>query len=202
MTITHEHIQTMCPSIKDIADKFIPFINKYSEQFGITTKLRMAHFLAQVCHESGEFRHTEENLNYSAERLLSVFPKYFNAKRAAQYAHKPFAIGSRIYANRMGNGDEVTQEGYKYRGRGLIQITGKNNYESYNKVCDYDVLFNPDILAQPEEAVRSAMWFWKSRGLNELADSDNLNAITKRINGGFNGLSQRKLYYLRIKVAL
>lgn len=209
MTITTDILRKIAPTRSAIDfSAYADFITLYASEFGITSKLRMAHFLAQVTHESGEFRYTEENLNYSAERLLKVFPKYFNQKRAQQYAHKPFAIGARVYANRMGNGEEATLDGFTYRGRGLIQLTGRDNYRAFNDYLhslgsvDIDVVKNPDEVAKPELAVCSAMWFWSSRGLNRLADSDDLKLITRKINGGTNGLAQRQLYLLRAKTAL
>lgn len=180
--------------------QFVKAFNEYSDAFGLTTKLRVCHFLAQIAHESGELSHTEENLNYSSDSLRRVFPKYFpTAALAAAYAHKPMQIANRVYANRMGNGDEASGDGYKYKGRGLIQLTGKNNYSNYEKsgYCNGKVTEHPEWLAQYPGALKSAMWFWKANNLNRYADEDKAETVTRRINGGLNGYAQR-LYYLRV----
>lgn len=173
--------------------------------FGINTDLRLSHFLAQCCHESGHFKHLSENLNYSSDGLLKIFKKYFiNEGVAKDYARKPEKIASRVYANRMGNGDENTKEGYKYRGRGYIQLTGKNNYTNFGKYINEDIAGNPDLVSTPKYALMSAAWFWKVGKLSEIADKGNsleiVTQITKKVNGGTLGLDERyKLfneYYL------
>lgn len=162
------------------------------EKYNVKTPLRLAHFMAQIDHESG-LKPVEENLNYSAKRLLEVFTKYFISKEDAErYANKPLKIASRVYANRMGNGAEITQEGYKYRGRGFIQLTGKDNYKSISKDTGIDYLSFPDKLLNEADAMISALWFWNKKGLNKLADKDDILGITKAINGGLNGISHRK----------
>lgn len=158
---------------------------------GINTPLRLAHFMAQIHHESG-LKPISENLNYSAQGLLSTFKKYFDAKTVNEYQRKPEKIANKVYANRMGNGNEQSGEGWKYRGRGFIQITGKENYFKLANDTDLDCLKNPDLLLQEPNAMISAIWFWKVNKLNALADADNIEAITKRINGGLNGLADRK----------
>lgn len=161
-------------------------------KFGLNTALRISHFMAQIEHES-VLKPINENLNYSAERLLQVFPKYFiSSVDANRYARQPIKIGSRVYANRMGNGSEATQEGYKYRGRGFIQLTGKDNYKALSSDTGIDYLNNPDLLLNETDALNSALWFWNKNGLNKLADKDDILSITKKINGGTNGLSHRK----------
>lgn len=172
------------------------------ERFGIDTPLRMAGFLAQCSHESCGFRVTKENLNYGAQALLSVFPKYFNAGEAAAYARQQERIANRIYANRMGNGPEASGDGWKHRGRGFIQLTGKNNYRAFSEAIENpSILENPDVVAEPEFAALSAAWFWSKNGLNQLADAKDIVAMTKRINGGTIGLDQRtKLYEKALKV--
>lgn len=182
-------------------DKIVEYLNRYSEEFGITTPARWAQYLAQIAHESGELRYTEENLNYSTEGLLRVFPKYFNKTNAASYARTPQKIASRVYANRMGNGSEATGDGWKYRGRGLLQITGEFNYAEYTEYCGFDVVKDPDLLAKPVGATRSSMWCWRLKGLNLLADKGDFTLITKRINGGYNGIDERRKYLLRAKRA-
>lgn len=164
------------------------------EKQGLNTKLRMCHFLAQIIHESGHFKFKSENLNYSANALRCVFCKYFKTDTIAnEYARKPEKIANRVYANRMGNGDEASGDGWKYRGRGLIQLTGKCNYEACGKAIGLDLINNPDLLIECADAsVLAACWFWNSKKLNEYADKDDVLTITKRINGGTNGLEERK----------
>ena len=183
---------------KDRVDDDVRFFCEWQGKFGITTPLRIAHFFAQLAHESVGFTRVEENLNYSAEALLRIFPKYFTPQQAKEYANNPVKIASRVYGNRMGNGSEDTKEGYVYRGRGYIQVTGKTNYKLYQNsgYCKGNILNYPDLLTKAPGRLKSAMWFWYSRGCNKLADEDDVTAITKKINGGINGLSNRK-YYLR-----
>jgi len=167
---------------------------KYKSLFdknGINTPLRIAHFLAQVEHESG-LKPISENLNYSAEGLLKTFPKYFRTEVALEYQRQPQKIANRVYANRMGNGSEQSGEGWKYRGRGFIQITGKENYFKLSNDTDIDFLHNPDLLLTEANSVISALWFWNQKGLNAFADKDDIVTITKRINGGTNGIEHRK----------
>ena len=161
------------------------------EKYELNTPLRIAHFMAQIEHESG-LKPISENLNYSAKRLLQIFPKYFNTEKALLYANKPQLIANKVYANRMGNGSEDSGEGWKYRGRGFIQITGKENYFRLANDTDLDCLKNPDLLLDESNAMVSAVWFWNLKGLNKLADKDDIVGITKRVNGGMNGLEHRK----------
>jgi putative chitinase len=163
--------------------------------YEINTVNRIACWLAQMGHESGNFKFVVENLNYSANGLRSVFGKYFPTDALAQqYQRQPEKIANKVYANRMGNGDEASGDGWKFRGRGIIQITGKNNYVNCSQTLYGDaniLLDNPDILCEIDGAVRSACWFWNSRQLNDWADNlDNLT-ITKKINGGTHGLADR-----------
>lgn len=158
------------------------------EQYEINTPLRIAHFMTQAEHESG-LKAISENLNYSSERLRQIFPKYFISKADAdRYARQPERIANRVYANRMGNGNEASGEGWKYRGRGIFQLTGKENYYRLYLDTNLDVIKNPDLLLEEPNAVISALWFWKNRKLNTLADKDNLLAIRKKVNGGTIGL--------------
>jgi predicted chitinase len=173
------------------ADRYLKDLDGALTARGIDTPLRVAHFLAQILHESGKLRTAEENLNYSAEGLRSVFRKYFADTEAEAFARKPELIANRVYAGRMGNGNETSGDGYRYRGRGLIQLTGKSNYSEFAKwVGDDDVVGNPATVAS-KYAVHSAVYFWDSRNLNALADADDVRAVTKKINGGFNGLEDR-----------
>jgi putative chitinase len=147
-------------------------------------------------HESAEFKVTKENLNYSAEGLRKTFPKYFpDDYSAQQYARQPDKIANHVYANRMGNGDEASGEGNAFKGRGLIQLTGKNNYKAFSDYIKEDMLINPHLLESPKYACLSAAWFFSTNGLNAIADKgsdiDTITAITKRINGGINGLQDR-----------
>ena len=157
---------------------------------GIDTPRRIAHFVAQVAHESSMFRHVVENMNYSAEGLSAVFPRYFTKTEARAYARDPRAIGSRAYANRLGNGDEASGDGFRFRGRGLIQLTGRDNYRAFAEWLGVDVVAAPELVSE-RYAVASAVYFWTTRALNELADRGDLNAVTRAINGGLNGLDDR-----------
>ena len=183
------------------ADKFVPELNTALPEYEIDTGLRVAHFLAQVLHESGKLRHVEENLNYSSEALLKVFGKYFTPSEAADYARDPKRIGSRVYGGRMGNGPEQSGEGYRYRGRGLIQLTGKNNYRKFSDWVGDDMVARPDSVAT-QYPVRSAVYYWDMNNLNTLADSDEVRMVTKRINGGFNGLPDRIALLSKAKTLL
>jgi putative chitinase len=164
----------------------------------INTPLRAAHFLAQAAHESGGFKFKSENLNYSKESLLKVFPKYFTAASAEGYHRQPEKIASRVYANRMGNGNEASKEGWKFKGRGYIQLTGKDNYKAFSDWAkEPSIMENPDQVADDKYAGLSAIWFWNKSGLNKIADTDNLRdnstveKITKKVNGGTHGIVDR-----------
>ena len=183
----------------DTADKWVPWLNMTMLNYEITTPQRQAMFLAQLAHESGSFKHVSENLNYSAEALRRVFKKYFlTDELALEYARKPEKIANRVYANRMGNGEESSGDGWKYRGRGLIQLTGLNNYTAFSLAADNNALINPDSVAEPELAAMSAGWFWDTNGLNKLSDTGDVRAATRRINGGFNGLADREAKYNKL----
>lgn len=189
-----------------IPDSVISMIPDTAAKFGITNPLRLAHFLAQCGHESGGFKAVNENLNYGAKGLLGTFPKYFNATTAAQYERKPEMIASKVYGGRMGNGPEVTKEGYKFRGRGYIQLTGKDNYTAFDKFVDEDILENPDLVAT-KYPLMSAAWFFNKNGLWSICDkgatTEVITAVTKRVNGGTIGLADRikhfNEYYALIK---
>ena len=186
---------------EDRARAHLANLNRALPAHGIDGPLRVAHFLAQVLHESGMLRHVEENLNYSAEGLLKVFRKYFTPARAAEYARKPARIGARVYASRMGNGDEASGDGYRYRGRGLIQLTGKSNYREFSAWIGDDVVADPDRVAT-RYAVDSAVFYWDSRNINALADADDVRAVTRAVNGGLNGLDDRIALLQRAKSLL
>lgn len=159
-------------------------------KYKINTPLRLAHFLSQCHHESAGFKLVEENLNYSAEGLLKTFKKYFTPEQAQEYAHNKVRIASRVYANRMGNGDEASQEGWLYRGRGYIQLTGKDNYAALNDQLPGDIIKNPDLVATSYPML-SAAWFWDHNKINDVADIGFSNDVTKKVNGGLNGWSER-----------
>ena len=186
-----------------IPDAVIAMIPDTAAKFGINTPLRLAHFLAQCGHESGGFRATQENLNYSAKGLNGIFRKYFPTEAsAAAYARQPAKIASKVYGGRMGNGPESTGEGYKFRGRGYIQLTGKENYTAFGKAISEDILSNPDKVSS-QYALLSAAWFFSKNGLHKMADEGSsdqvVTKITKRVNGGTIGLPDRikhfKEYY-------
>ena len=159
-------------------------------KYKINTPLRLAHFLSQCHHESAGFNVVEENLNYSAEGLLRTFKKYFTPEQAQEYAHNKVRIASRVYANRMGNGDEASQEGWLYRGRGYIQLTGKDNYAALNDQLPEDILKNPDLVAT-RYPMLSAAWFWDHNKINDLCDNEDIEDVTRKVNGGLNGLQKR-----------
>lgn len=174
------------------------------EDYHINSPLRISHFLAQTSHESSDFKTLSESLNYSQEGLLRTFKKYYNQENAREYARKPEKIANRVYANRLGNGDEQSGDGWKYRGRGSIQITGKNNYRDCSRYLfgDERLLNNPDLLITPEYAIKSACWYWSINGLNVWADNNDIYTLTRRINGGLNGLEDRKKRFNRILRAI
>jgi|LakMenE18May11ns_1017448.scaffolds.fasta_scaffold9692068_3 putative chitinase len=174
-----------------ISDELESAISKTFETYKVNTRLKQVHFLAQIIHESQALKRVEENLNYSADRLLVVFPKYFNSTTAKQYQRNSTAIGSRVYANRMGNGAETSMDGYTYRGRGFIMNTGKSQYELLTKEFGVDFVSNPDLLKQLPYSMLSAGFYWYRNNLNILAEQDKIKEITKRINGGYIGLDDR-----------
>lgn len=181
-------------------DKIIEYNKKFSTIlgiYGINTELRKIHFFTQLWHES-KLNPISENMNYSANRLLQVFPKYFNKNNVSQYANIPKKIGSRVYADRMGNGNELSQEGWKYRGRGFIQLTGKNNYLLLSKDTRIDFIENPDLLLDVNNSIIASAWFWQKNGLNALADKNDMKAVRKAINGGTIGLKECELIYKEV----
>jgi putative chitinase len=177
------------------------WFNVLSSELGkheINTVPRIASFVSQCAHESGDFRVMKENLNYSAEALVKVFKKYFPTLESAYpYNRKPFEIANKVYANRMGNGDQASGDGFKFRGRGLIQITGKDNYRKCSLALfnDERLLDNPDFLLTKLGAVQSACWFWTANKINPVADTGDVAKVTKIINGGTNGLDHRAMKY-------
>lgn len=190
---TKNHLKEILPSIPYL-DEWYDALSKVLPEYDITTPQRVAAFIAQCAHESGGFKAVSENLNYSAKGLLGTFGKYFNATTAAQYERKPEMIASRVYANRMGNGDEASKEGFKFRGRGYIQLTGKSNYTAFTKFIGEDCVANPDLVAT-KYPLASAAFFFNSNSLWSICDkgasTENVTAVTKRVNGGTIGLADR-----------
>ena len=188
-----------------VPDAVIAQIPEAAAKFGITTNLRLAHFLAQCALESMNFTAVIENLNYRAQRLLQVFPKYFKNVDVNAYARNAQKIGSRVYANRMGNGDEASGDGFKYRGRGYIQLTGKNNYQSFTNHIGEDCVANPDLVAT-KYPLASAGFFFDSNKIWAICDQGSSDAtvtsVTKRVNGGTHGLAERLQNFKKFNQAL
>ena len=163
-------------------------------EFNISNPFRLAHFLAQTAHESGNFKHVRENLNYSAEGLIKVFPKYFSKETALWYARKPEAIANVVYGNRMGNGDKNSGDGWRYRGRGYLQVTGKINYKAFGDYIGNNFITEPDLVAS-KYPLTSAAWFFEKNKLWDVCDQglhqDIVKQVTKRVNGGSIGLADR-----------
>ena len=177
-------------------DHWYGALNLLLPDYEIDTPQRVAAFLAQCAHESGSFKFLKENLNYRAVTLRKVFPKYFSDDAMAEaYAMQPEKIANRVYASRMGNGDEASGDGFRYCGRGLIQLTGKNNYTAFANSIDTPVEEIPEFLSTFEGAVQSACWFWETNNLNVQADAGDIKTMTKKINGGFIGLEDRVKHY-------
>jgi putative chitinase len=198
MEITVEQLKQIIPN-NPYVDHWCEALNKILPDYEIDTPQRVAAFLAQCAHESGGFTALHENLNYRAVTLRKVFPKYFpddaTAEHYASMPDKQAAIASRVYANRMGNGDEASGDGFKYCGRGLIQLTGKQNYCKFAESIDTPVEEIPEFLQTFEGAIQSACWFWESNNLNQYADNNDILTMTKRINGGTIGLADRTNHY-------
>lgn len=172
MKVSKKQLLSIMPNATSRIDVFIDYINGYAQEFGITTTLRMAHYLAQIAHESCELRYTKE------------------------------IASGKAYEWRADLGNTQKGDGVRYKGRGLIQITGRANYTAYSRYCGFDVVSNPELLERPLGAVRSSMWYWKKHGLNELADADDILKITRKINGGTNGFADRKKYLAKAKKIL
>lgn len=177
----------------EIDVKWLEPLNNTFAKYGIDSPNRQAAFIGQCQHESNNFKVLEENLHYSASALMHIWPSRFTSDLVAQaYANNPEKIANKVYAGRMGNGDEESGDGWKYHGRGLIQLTGKENYERCGEALGVVFISEPQLLAMPNYACLSAGWFWGKKGLNALADSKDYDTMTKRINGGLLGLDDRK----------
>lgn len=172
MRVTREQLLAIMPNAKSRVDQYLGYINGYAEEFGINTAMRMAHYLAQIAHESSELRYTKE------------------------------IASGKAYEWRSDLGNTHRGDGVRYKGRGLIQITGRANYQAYARYCGFDVVENPELLERPLGAVRSSMWYWSKHGLSALADADNIKTITRKINGGYNGLADREKYLAMAKKIL
>lgn len=182
------------------AEKYYPFLKGACKAYRITSKLRLAAFLSQVGHESQSLVAVTENLNYSSQGLMRVWPKRFPTVEIAQaYNRNPQKIANKVYANRMGNGGEQTGDGWKYRGRGLKQLTGASNYKQLSDTFGTNFTANPELLEHPVWASISAAWFWDTNGCHTFADRGDIIGLTKKINGGLNGIDDRLKRY---KVAI
>ncbi|HEY8069037.1 MAG TPA: glycoside hydrolase family 19 protein [Burkholderiales bacterium] len=206
--ITADEIDRAVPPARyeDVA-KYAPYLEEGLEKFAIDTPARIAAFIAQVAHESGDFLRVEENLNYSWQALRATWPARFASDALAQgYHRQPEKIADHVYAGRYGNGDEASGDGWKFRGRGLIQVTFRDNYAAYAQaIGDASVLADPSQLAQPRHAALSACWFWSSNRLNTLADLGTevaFNDISYKINGGWNGKADRLENWAQAKAVL
>lgn len=184
------------------AQRWVDVLNAAMGHYQINTPDRQAHFLAQIGHESGALAQTSENLKYSAVRLQQIFPRYFTKSEAEKYQYQPMAIANRVYANRYGNGDEASGDGFAFRGRGLIQLTFKDNYRACGTALGKDLVANPDLLLRPELATLAAAWYWQSHGCNAMADAGEIRGITKAVNGGYNGLPERMALLSKASLAL
>jgi len=204
MPITQQQLLQILPNAGDQAGVFVSALNTAMDAYQIVTTQRVAAFLAQAGHESGQLRSEVENLNYGAQALVATWPSRFTPALAAQVARQPEQIANIVYASRMGNGDAASGDGWSYRGRGLIQITGRSNYLqcSLGLFDDERLLQQPELLERPQWAAESAAWFWEQQGLNELADADQFNSITRKINGGLNGLEDRLQIWARARAVL
>ncbi|WP_378180638.1 glycoside hydrolase family 19 protein [Aquimarina sp. SS2-1] len=200
--ITEENFKKLIPDVNwNYASKYVSLFDTVLPKYDINSPLRQAHFLAQVTHESGGFKFVTENLNYSAKALYGVFRKYFPTLDAANtYARKPEKIANKVYANRIGNGSESSGDGWKYRGRGLIQLTGKSNYRALSETTNQDFIYDPELVTNPKWALTSACWYWQKRNINKYADADDIHMVTKLINGGCNGLQNRQHFLEEFKI--
>jgi putative chitinase len=175
-----------------IGEQWVDALNATFQRFNIDTPVRQASFIGQCGHECGNFRILEENLNYRAEALMRLWKSRFpTIDIANEYARNPKKIANKVYASRMGNRDESSGDGFRFRGRGCIQLTGHANYFHAGKACDVDFVMEPDLVATPQYAAMTAGWFWDTHKLNQFADVRDFKTMTKKINGGFIGLDDR-----------
>lgn len=208
MQLTEKQLLYALPNARRQAGVFVPALNEAMSRFKIDSSVRAAAFLAQVGHESGGLTRLVENLNYSAAGLASTWPARFRSPDgrpsalAEQIARKPEQIANAVYGGRMGNGPPASGDGWRYRGRGLFQITGRAQYQRCGRALGLPLVEQPELLERPEHAALSAAWFWDDNGLNALADAGDFEAVTQRINGGQNGREERHALWERAKEAL
>ncbi|HBO8897004.1 TPA: glycoside hydrolase family 19 protein [Pseudomonas aeruginosa] len=208
MLITEQQLLQIFPNAGHRAGFFVPALNAAMGRFGITSPVRVAAFLAQVGHESSQLARLVENLNYSARGLAAIWPSRYRGADgkpnalALNLARHPQAIANNTYASRNGNGNEASGDGWRYRGRGLLQITGRKNYRAAGAGLGLPLEAEPELLEQPEHAARSSAWWWAAHGLNGLADSGRFALITRTINGGMNGQDERVELWERAKAVL
>ncbi len=201
--ITPDHLRSILPRLSATKiNEFTDALNSAMQEFSIKTPLRQSAFIAQTAHESIGYSAFIENLNYSADALVRTWPKHFTQETGPLYARQPEKIANRAYSNRIGNGNEASGDGWKYRGRGIIQITGRDNYKSCGIALGLDLIASPELLEQTLHAFRSGAWYWDSRSLNAFADASDFIGITKKINGGTIGLDDRMKYYEKAKTVL
>ena len=201
MNISVGELQEIMGCDKDVAARYSSRLNKYMNDYGITTRDRVAMFLAQIGHESGRLKRVVENLNYSSQALLATWPSRYNQDLANRHHRKPELIANHVYGDRMGN--SKSGDGWKYRGRGLIQLTGYNNYRAYQTASGDPVTIRPDLLESPDVAVKAACWYWQENNLNKWADVGDIVSCSSVINTGkssssekfINGLDDRKALY-------
>jgi putative chitinase len=208
MLIDERQLLLILPNARPVAGVFVPVLNAAMGDFAVDTPSRIAAFLAQVGHESAQLTRCVESLTYSAQRLAAVWPRRFRSADgsptalAREVAYQPERIANLVYAGRNGNGDEASGDGWRFRGRGLLQITGRSNYRSVGEGLEQPFVARPQLLAEPRWACRSAAWWWQRNGLNELADEERFVDITRRINGGLNGLEARAQLWRRAQEVL
>ena len=193
MPITLQQLLQILPNASQVAGVFVPVLNTAMNRYQIVGAKRIAAFVAQLGHESGHLKRLVENLNYSADALRKTWPSRFGTELAKFVERNPQPIANIAYGNRMGN--TAPGDGWKYRGRGLIQITGKNNYRACGEALGLDLIAQPDLLEKPLHACMSAAWFWATNELNTLADARKFDAITQRMNGGQTGAADRQVLY-------
>ena len=187
MAVTAEQLKQL-----HIREEWLQPLNETFERFQINTPRQQAAFIGQCSHECGNFRILEENLNYAADRLMKIWPKRFPTMEIAnKYARNPKALANFVYANRMGNRDEASGDGFRFRGAGWLQLTGHDNFYHASKGCGFDYVMNPDLVRTPKHAALTAGWFWATHDCNRLADASDWVSLTKKINGGTIGLDDR-----------
>lgn len=200
MFVSAGEVQSIMGCNKEVASLYTPHLNQKMVKWGIDTKARVAMFLAQIGHESNRLRSVVENLNYSSKALRSTWPSRYTKELADLHHRKPEVIANHVYGGRMGNVREG--DGWKYRGRGLIQLTGYDNYKAFEITTGIPATVRPDLLERPEHAVEAACWYWKENNLNRWTDREDLVGVTRAINGGLNGLKDREALFKKASSVL